>query len=152
MWGLISRLQSIMSPTVHRKSELNLFSEYQQIYSNPSDLYLVNRFEKNVHTLKLFYSQKFSSDLLWTVVHVHSYERTHTHQYEANIHTHAELEREKKLKSERRHNNNNKKEAGAFLDSPCGAVKRGGCIPRQPLRCCKKLRLVVVLVVRINTL
>ena len=117
-----------------------MFLKYEQIYSNPSDLYLVNRFEKNVHTLKLFYSQKFSSDLLWTVVLVRLYERTHTHQYEANIHTHthAELGREKKLKSERRHNNNNnnnnKKEAGAFLDSPCGAVKRGGCIPRQRLR------------------
>ena len=89
MWGLINRLQSIMSPTVHRKSELNFFLKYEQIYSNPSDLYLVNRFEKNVHTLKLFYSQKFSSDLLWTVVHVRLYERTHTHTSMKQTYTHT---------------------------------------------------------------
>ena len=87
MWGLINRLQSIISPTVHRKSELNIFWEYEQIYSNPSDLYLVNRFEKNAHTLKLFYSQKFNSDLLWAVKQIHLYKRTHTPEYEANIHT-----------------------------------------------------------------
>ena len=116
------------------------FLKYEQIYSNPFDLYLVNRFEKNVHTLKLFQCQKFSSDLLWTVVHLHLYERTHTHQYVANIHTHAELGREKKLKSERHHNNknnnnnnNNKKEAGAFLDSPCGAVKDHLCLLSRAL-------------------
>ena len=95
MWGLINRLQSIMSPTVHRKSELNLFSEYEQIYSNPFDLYLVNMFEKNVHTLKLFYGQKFSSDLVWTVVHVHFYERTHTRLSMKQTYTRGTGKREK---------------------------------------------------------
>ena len=87
MWGLINRLQSIMSPTVHRKSELNLFSEYEQIYSNPFDLYLVNRFEKNAHTLKLFYSQKFRSFAMDGSKRTLVRKNAHTPEYEANIHT-----------------------------------------------------------------
>ena len=44
--------------TVHRKSELNIFLKYEQIPSNPSNLYLVDGLEKSAHTLNSLYIAK----------------------------------------------------------------------------------------------